>query len=279
MPDDPIRDLLNRPAQPLRTLADIGRLLGEVMRLVEAGANWVAEHDDEIRRFLEHSRGHLSGDWEYLIRAVGGTTGMTMALALEAEERLARRSGQRPGSMFPQIIDEWIREPQLLDEVRDALERTRLALPQKKQLTAAGELIKAGEWELAVPLLIVALEGAFWWLGEQRQLVVQDRKRRWRTVAAPPRQLDSVEALFPMPVMVIDPPLRTFLVKLVYGNSGNAFRHGTAASGYHERALCLYVGLIAWLGAAGELDARGALRDGVRRAQEAQRIAREAEAA
>jgi hypothetical protein len=55
-----------------------------------------------------------------------------------------------------------------------------------------------GEHEVAVPLLIIPLEGAFWRLAEQRGLIEKNRKGKWLCTAAtgnPGRQIDGVEGV------------------------------------------------------------------------------------
>jgi hypothetical protein len=266
----------NQPPPPAPVTPDaVKKSLEQFGRWLVRAFEWLEEHDDDIRDFLEKSKRHARGPWQYLLDLVDTSTSVTIILSLEAKERLAARpeSQRALEDAISEILERGLHEPALLDEVRTAVGAAALPKPQEKQLLAGIAEFEAHEYEVAVPLLINPLEGAFWHLADARSLVVRNRRGKWEINDGSNRQLDSVEALFKLQGMNLDESARRFLRGLVYGGTGNTFRHGTAEEGFRLRALCLFVSLIAWLETAGQLNAKRTVMAALRRESDARAAA------
>lgn len=233
-----------------------------VAELASSAVQWVDEHSEEISKelsdFWEKAKRHREGEWAYLFELTDFFTGVGVMLSLEAKRRFA--GDGRFDDSTAELIERGLREKHLIGDVRDAIGRVTLPSASARQLLAGVDYFAGGDDELAVPLLINPLEGAFWRVAAERGLIEQNRKGKWIEVATR-RQIDSVEGLFRMPELGVDETRRRFLTGLAYGGSGNPYRHGTAEGGYRLRALCLFAALLAWLELSGEMEATRAVRE------------------
>lgn len=121
-----------------------------------------------------------------------------------------------------------------------------LSDPQRHQLLAGLAHFERREFEVAVPLLIVAMEGAFTGEAERRELVRRVKtKIAYTTSKGEQKNLGSAEEVFGM--LDFEEDLLDFLRRGVYGDRGNAFRHGVALEGFRGKALSLVLALVAYL--------------------------------
>jgi hypothetical protein len=229
--------------------------------------NWVGEHEADIRDFLEKAPRHQRGEWGYLLGLFGGTTGLTLALAIEARTRYGEAFDEAIGHG----LEAWLLEDELLAEVHQAVENAALPTATTRQLQAGLEHLKAHDYDLAVPLLIIPLEGAFWRLAIDRGLVVKNTHDQWVQADRPEKRIRAVEGLFPLDGLNLSESQLRFLRGLAYGTRGHPYRHGQADDGYQIRALCLFVSLMAWLELAGHFEVRSAIRAASMRASEERR--------
>jgi hypothetical protein len=121
-------------------------------------------------------------------------------------------------------------EPQLQAE---AAPRSRRPACQRRIASSSSQgwrSSKRKEHELAVPLLVIALEGAFWHLASERGVIERNHHRRWVRKGTRHR-IDAIDAVVKLPDLDLDPDLVGFITTLTYGGAGNDFRHGTATDG------------------------------------------------
>ena len=257
-----MRSVADRAGDIRAAWANAKTNLRVMAELADSAVQWFVEHREEISKeladFWERAKGHREGEWAYLFELTDFFTGVGVMLSLEAKRRFA--DDERFDDSTAELIGRGLREEQLVGDVREAIGRVALPSASARQLLAGVDYFAAGDDELAVPLLINPLEGAFWLLAAERGLVEQNRKGKWIEIDTG-RQIDGVERLFRMPDLGVDETQRRFLTGLAYGGSGNPYRHGTAQGGYRLRALCLFAALLAWLEMSGELEATTAVRE------------------
>jgi hypothetical protein len=235
---------------------------------------------DAFERFLHRSR-RWSRDptWRYLLDQVGGMTGLWVVFALELGSRTDQQTAD---DTVATISEDGYTDPVLVAMLKTEIENSGLAWSRRQQLQAGLDHAVAGEHHLAVPLMLNALEGAFWRTAEQEGLVVQNQKGKWvRTEKAgkPGRLANGIETIFWLKGMNLTESFQRFLVGLVYGRSGDPFRHGSAEEGWRLRSLCLIASLIGWLELKGQIDGRREVIEAFSRVRESRRTAREGEAA
>lgn len=226
---------------------------------------WVGEHEEDIRDFLKKAPRHRRGEWGYLLGLYGFPTRLTLMLAIEARTRF----GEPFDAAIGNALEAWLIEDELLADVHAAIEAAALPRATTRQLHAALDYLKAHDYELALPMLVNPLEGAFWRLAIDRGLVVEDAHGRWVQADPPGKRIRAVEGLFPLEGLALDKSQRRFLTGLAYGARGHPYRHGQAEEGYQLRGLCLFVSLLAWLELAGQLAVAPAVRAAAKRAADA----------
>ncbi len=223
----------------------------------------IGEHTDEITEFLESSMKHQETAWGYLLNLVDPFTGMAVSLVLEAKDRLHPRLEGSAEDAAAQVVEQTLLEPQLQIEMRTAIEASNLPLAHRKQLIRGLAFVETQEHELAVPLLIIALEGAFWHLASERRAIEKTTRGQWTTtkeIKEKKHQIHAIGQLVKLTDLDLDPSLVGFIATLTYGGAGNDFRHGTATDGWRLRSTFLTAALLGWLDATGRLDAHAAVR-------------------
>lgn len=116
----------------------------------------------------------------------------------------------------------------------------------REWLDHALEHAAAGEWVQAVPPMLAALEGALHRAAVGRALIV-DRAGKFMAVEALVKQ------------MAVDEDYSAFVIRRVFGGTGNAFRHGRADSGERDQVLFAIVALAGWVDFFLELSAMDVL--------------------
>jgi transposase len=156
------------------------------------------------------------------------------------------------------ILEPALTDAEFLADIKVALSSAPLSTANRRQLAKGIDFIAEREYELAVPLLIIPLEGAFWRVAHDRGLVERVKERMHFTAdSGSYGKAHSVEAIFEP--LGIDDDFRNFLVRLVYSTSGNAFRHGTALGGWRRAGLLLVVALVGWLDLYGSTEEKSLL--------------------
>lgn len=220
---------------------------------------WIDEHMDEISDFLQSSMKQRDTAWRYLLDLVDPFTGMTVAMSLEAKGRF------HPGfeDAAAQVVEQAFLEPQLQVDIRAAIEASTLPAAHRRQLITGLAFVETQDHELAVPLLITALEGAFWRLASDRQVIERNSRGHWMTtqeINGKKSQIRGIDSLVKLRGLDLDPDLVRFITTLTYGGAGNDFRHGTATDRWQLRSTFLTAALLGWLDTTGSLDARDAVR-------------------
>lgn len=213
----------------------------------------------ELRERFEGSR------WTYVLERLDFLDGLALMMLLDDE---TGGGADRPALDF---IEAALRGPDFLAEVRSQLLTTPMSSPQRVQLGAGLEHFERREFEAAVPLLMVALEGAFTGEAERRALVRRVKtKMTYVTDKGRERTLGGADELFGL--LDLEADLLAFLRRVVYGAHGNAFRHGVAAEGHREKSLALVIATVAYLELVADLPGPDSL---LGRAFERQELARE----
>lgn len=240
------------PAGLQQSVATVATEVGKCLR-------WIDEHMDEISDFLRSSIDQRDTAWRYLLDLVDPFTGMTVAMSLEAKDRFHASFEDAAA----QVVERAFLEPQLQVDIRAAIEASTLPAAHRKQLIAGLTFVETQQHEVAVPLLITALEGAFWRLANDRQVIERSRRGHWMTtreINGKKSRIRGIEELVKLRGLDLDADLVCFITTLTYGGAGNDFRHGTATDRWQLRSTFLIAALLGWLDTTGGLNAREAFR-------------------
>ncbi len=239
------RELLSGLAAALR---DAGKRLSE----------WVANHSEEIEAVLSGiavmvtvqprlqqlwERWGNDPEWAFLVSRLDFVNGLALMVLLDdgVEDEVIG------------FLERALADPAFIEKLKHDMEEAPLAAHHRKQLEAGLEYVVQREYELAVPLLIVALEGAFVEEAERRDLVERAKtKIRFTEASGRSGNIGGIEAIFEP--LGLDEALDSFLRRQVYGGRGNGFRHGTAREGWRQKALSLTVALCAYLDLISDTD-------------------------
>jgi hypothetical protein len=219
-------------------------------RFADGLTNWMTEHQEGIATFLvvmqviatvhpEVERlwkKYAGTEWGHLLWELDFANAFALMLLLDRDHN----------AVVEHVLEPALTDPEFLREVERVLADAPLPEANRRQL--AQGLVHVGEQDyvLAVPQLILPLEGAFWQVAQDRDLVERVKGRmRFTPESGEQGSAGAVEAVFEP--LGIDPDFRTFLVRLVYGKSGNPFRHGNAQDGWRRTGLLLVVALVGWL--------------------------------
>lgn len=243
------------------------------MTLVE-GLAWVNSHHEDIRRWSRdvEMRGGEDDAWRWLFDRVSPFTSMTMKGALELERRMTIEKLRR-GQSLSLLVGRAATDPEFVTQLRRVLKSAPLTGARADQLTTALDLMQEGQDHVAVPLLINSLEGMFWTEAAERGLIVRTSSGKWHSLPgpdAPRKQIHGLEQVLDLLGAELDDALRAFLKAVVYGGSGDPFRHGTARDGWQLRAGFLVLALAGWLDMRGLMDSRVAIRGAFARSNEPQ---------
>lgn len=229
----------------------VGNLGRAYANLTERVSRWVEENQNGILAFLAsmqvlaEAQPVLQGLWDrwretpwgHLLDELDLSNALGLLLLLD----------QRQDAALERVLEQPLTDNIFLREVTDALNAAPLPDENRRQLHQALKFMGQRDYTLAVPLLIVPLEGAFWHVAETTGLVegCPDGRREFTPASGRQGVVHSVEALFEP--LAIDGDFRSFLLRLVYSSAGNEFRHGNARAGWRRSALMLTIGLVGWL--------------------------------
>jgi hypothetical protein len=225
-----------------------------VVEAVEQAGALIEENRDEIRSFWGAARQRSKSDWRYLLDLIDPFTAMTVVCALEAAERYHPAFREAAED----VLERGFLDEELIAAVRTGLAATDLPAPQQRQLNRGLDDLVAGDYELAVPMLMNPLEGAFWRLAEQRDVLKRDQSGNWKTVPAAngsAKKVRGVEAVISLDELDLPADFRRYMSALAYGGTGHPFRHGMADDGWKLRGLFLLAAMLGWLELAGVLNA------------------------
>lgn len=243
----------NETRQPgLLDLVTFVRDLGRTYTtLTQRFSKWVEENQDGILAFfasmqlLAEARPVLEGLWDrwretpwgHLLDELDLSNALGLLLLLDQQQDAA----------IERVLEPALTDRIFLREVAEALNAAPLPDENRRQLHQALTFMGQRDYALAVPLLIVPLEGAFWHVAETTGLVEgrPDGRRVFTAASGKQGVAHSVEALFEP--LEIDGDFRSFLLRLVYSSAGNEFRHGNARAGWRRSALMLTISLVGWL--------------------------------
>lgn len=186
-------------------------------------------------------RGRFQGSrWTYVLKRLDFLDSLALMMLLDGG---TRGETGRPALDF---VESALRGPDFLAQVGSQLRAAPMASPQRVQLEAGLGHFERREFEAAVPLLMVALEGAFTGEAERRALVRRSKTRMtYVTDKGRERNLGGADELFGL--LDLEADLLAFLRRVVYGSRGNAFRHGVALEGHREKSLALVMATVAYL--------------------------------
>jgi hypothetical protein len=192
-------------------------------------------------------------EWGYVLGELPGLDGIAFIAGLEREDHL-RRSNVDPSAfgtedLIERRMEEALTDTEWLTEVGECIERTALDGAARRQLRKALDLIQQHDYEIAVPLLVIPLEGALWQVAIGDGLVESQGNAMYLTAKADPkrRKVTSVANVLDLPQLSLDVSLRRFVRGLAYGEGVNRMRHGLASAGWRRRAFYLLIALTGWL--------------------------------
>jgi hypothetical protein len=241
------------PPQPgILTLSAIVADLAGVYRSASRRlGKWLEENEEGITAFLASMQVYAAvqpqlrllwdkwsdTEWGHLIDEVDFGNALGLLLLLD----------QRQDDAIEDMLEPALTDDMFLAEVARALDTAQLPSANRRQLLRAVDFIAERDFELAVPLLIVPLEGAFWHVAESVGLVEPARGGRMQFTSESGKSghAGSIEAVFAL--LDIDPDFHSFLLRLVYSANGNPFRHGNARDGWRRSGLLLMIALVGWL--------------------------------
>lgn len=215
-------------------------------------------------------------DFSPLASEIGGSIrryiepfGGEMLEAVQVVERFERRWQQRAlsylVSLFLTVCDIWqarrlaslddaaveeavlyaledvVRDGEFVPEVRAQVARApHLNDSQRVHLDHMLEHAAEGKWVYASAPLYVGLEGAFWEVAYVQAVVTTQRKR----IENPNKDV-GFESM--VKLLGLDQEFQTFVVRGLYGTTGNSYRHGGADSGERRQVLLGIAALTGWL--------------------------------
>jgi hypothetical protein len=146
-----------------------------------------------------------------------------------------------------------VRDSTLIEQLIAACEGLAFLTPvQLAWLKHGLEHARDGEWDQAMPPLILGFEGAIF-SGAVAADVIAGREGK------------KIPAEQVIKAISLDEDLERFAIRLVFGGSGNAIRHGRPENALRDQALPLIVALVGWLdftlGTSGTENLAGQLED------------------
>jgi hypothetical protein len=238
---------------------------GEVLRRV---GDWFKNFDaQEFNRQLSATLTKWQqSDWGYVLGELPGLDGIAFMAGLEREDQLRRSnvdiSAYGNEDLIERRMEEALAHPAWLAEVGACIERAALDSAARSQLQKALEFIERHDYELAVPLLVIPLEGALWQVAIDDGLVETRGDAMFLTAKASPnqRKITSVAAVLDLPQLSLDLSLRRFVRGLAYGEGVHRERHGRGSIGWRRRAFYLLIALAGWLEHQGTAEQERLLR-------------------
>jgi hypothetical protein len=242
------------PRQRRGVLCDLremaGGVAGAYKRFSERFGTWLGENEEGITLFFEGV--HLVAtvqpevarlwdkwkdtEWGHLLWELDFSNALGLLLLLD----------HRQDEAIEDVLEPALTDAVFLANIKAALASAPLSAANRRQLGAGLDSVARCDYELAVPLLIVPLEGAFWQVAQDRGLVERVKERMLFTAESGGHGgASSVEAVFEP--LGVDDDFRRFLLRLVYSKTGNPFRHGHAEGGWRRSGLLLVVALVGWL--------------------------------
>lgn len=231
------------------------RVLTDFRSRAAAVKQWMKDHESEIGAVLnglvvmgliqprlETMRDRFTGtEWEYLLNRVDFTTGIGLLVALDNEgsDGIERVLEVALGceDAFPAMVD--------------ALGGVEMADAHQRQLTCGLRFVSRREYDLAVPLLMVAIEGVVALHARSKGFIEPHNGKKHRFTAESGRTgtIGGFEDLLLIDGLGFDEAFADFLRLQVYGGEGDPFRHGLATDGFRHRALMATAALLGWLSA------------------------------
>jgi hypothetical protein len=205
-----------------------------IAAVLESMQVWAALQP-EMQRLLDEWK---DSEWGHLLSKLDFVNAFCLLLLLD----------QRDADVIEAALEGPLTDAEFLADLDSALGSAPLSVANRRQLAKGLAFIGEHDYELAVPLLILPLEGAFWRVAQDRGLVERVKTRMHFTSASghkPGREARGVEAIFEP--LGVDEDFRAFLVRLVYGGRGHPFRHGNAEVGWRHAGLMLVIALVGWL--------------------------------
>lgn len=245
-------------SQPRWTFGDFLRRAGQ----------WLQNFDAEEfgRQLHATSTKWKQSEWGYVLGELPGLDGILFIAGLERDDQL-RGSNMDPRAfdtddLVEQRIEEALTDADWLTELGTCIERTALDGAARRQLRKALNFIQQRNYELAVPLLVIPLEGALWHVAIADGLVEPRGNAMYLTTKAAPsqRKVTSIATVLDLEQLSLDVSLRRFVRGLAYGEGVNRMRHGRASTGWRRRALFLLIALAGWLEHEGVADEARLLR-------------------
>jgi hypothetical protein len=274
---------MSAPVPPRASLTD---LLDAFIRALEGIEQWMARPEQEIRSAPERVKAIVAkwrdSEWGYVLGELNALDGLYLVSLLEREEYFGGREVNIDvfdgDDAIERFMEEALTADVWLSEIQGIVAGAPLDQAARRQLQAGLRYTRSRNYDLAVPLLLMPLEGAYWKLAEEVGLAEEREGRMVYTRASDPRQrlIRSVAEVLDDDRLELDPGLRQFVRGLAYGRGIHRVRHGRETQGWRPRALFLLVALSGWLDHTAETTDARLLRRAFRERTERRRAARRA---
>lgn len=141
-------------------------------------------------------------------------------------------------------LERIVTEEDFASELVSALNSVpHLTSEQRGDLQAGLSHAAQGNFDRALPPLMMGMEGALWSTGRAKELIDSDR----RIMLGPKkgRKAESIEMV--IKVLPSEDGFSTFAIRRVFGGVGDPVRHGEATGTRREHVLYLIVLMAGWL--------------------------------
>lgn len=158
-----------------------------------------------------------------------------------ASRRLARLSRDGVEAALLLALEAVVGDGEYVDALRQAVERAPLLNPsQATHLDHMLEHAAAGEYVEASAPLYPGLEGAYWAAAYATTVITPERTR----IDNPNKKVGFEAAV---KLLALPPDHQTFMIRAVFGTTGDAYRHGAADAGERRQVLLGVAALAGWL--------------------------------
>jgi hypothetical protein len=235
-----VASLVARMTRPAFSFPDFG---GQFRRFLEPLGEW--------RETLEEA-GSFARQWQQTALWF-----LLSGLGFSVSRRLGSLDKAEVEAVVVDALESAIADGEFVPALRQAVaEAPHLTETQRIHLDHTLEHAAEGRYVHASAPLYVGLEGAFWEVAYVRAVVTLERKR-----------LDNPNKDVGFETMVkalgLEQEFATFMVRALYGTTGNPYRHGGATTDERRQVLFGVAALCGWLQQFADVPALNALGSGM----------------
>jgi hypothetical protein len=225
-------------SSPVNALMLVDSALTNAMNAVRNIAPPIVEIPDEIRRRWEIAEA-FAARWEGSALAY-----LLSPLSAVHLYRLSTLEREAVEEALLAALERIVTEEDFASELVSALNSVpHLTSEQRGDLQAGLGHAAQGNFDRALPPLMMGMEGALWSTGRAKELI--DSDRRVTSGSKKGRKAESIEMV--IKVLPSEDGFSTFAIHRVFGGVGHPVRHGEATGTRREHVLYLIVLMAGWL--------------------------------